>query len=85
MTFREAYEALCDFRKGKMVYDDTLDEAIRIYMDKVDALVAENTALAVDLERTRRNLRRTRSLKEKYYKELKEVTKLWQGRSKHDT
>lgn len=73
MTFREAYEALCDFRNGKLVYDDTLEDAIRLYMNKVDDLIAENTALTVDLKRAKKNLRRELRLKEKYYNKLKDV------------
>lgn len=74
MTFREAYETFCTYRNGYL--PDYFDEAVRTYMYKVDDLIAENTALSVDLKRALKNLRRMRLLKEKYYKQLKEVTKL---------
>lgn len=67
MTFREAYEALCDFRRGKLVYDDTLEEAIRIYMNEVDELIEEVSSLTVDLRRTKEQLVKERKLKKKYY------------------
>lgn len=75
MPLRKAYNTFRDYLRGKSVYEDALDEAMRIYMNTVDDLIAEIEALSVDLKRAKNKLRHERKLKEKYLSELKERRK----------
>lgn len=83
MTFREAYDAFCDYRGGYL--PDDFDGAVRVYMNTVDELIEEISSLKVDLRRTKKKLANERRLKRKYFEQLKArkvAQSLWENEDK---
>lgn len=83
MTFREAYEAFCTYRRGYL--PDDFDGAVRVYMNTVDELIEEVSSLTVDLRRTKKKLANERRLKRKYFEQLKArkvAQSLWESEDK---
>ena len=75
MTFREAYDELCDYlRRGW--WSDDFEDAIRFYINEVDKLTLELIRVRHSNEVLRNKLKHATTLKEKYYKELKECRKV---------
>lgn len=74
MTLREAYNELCGYLKG-CIWSDDFDDAIRFYINEVDRLMLELIRVRHNNEVLRNKLKHATTLKEKYYKELKEVRK----------
>lgn len=73
MKLREAYDELCDYLRGG--WSDDFEDAIRFYINEVDILTLELIRVRHSNEVLRNKLKHATTLKEKYYKELKERRK----------
>lgn len=80
MTTREAYDTLCGYLRGKFPDYWDLEDAISHYINLVDEMSMEIMSLQRSKESLGKRLKKVTRLKEKYYKELKDVYGLGCGK-----